>query len=89
MNSILDRFLVLTDKELDQAKRELANSYHQIRGSIAFRHMMEEMEKIKQDSYKKEDTCDIKDFNTALVAEARGMRVAIDMLKRKIENASK
>lgn len=89
MNSILDRFRVMPDKQLEEAKKELANSYRGIMTSIAWKHMMEELERIYVASYKEVDQIDIKDFGVGVAAEGRGIRKGLDLLKKRIENASR
>lgn len=85
--NVLERFRTVPDKDLERSKLELANSYRQIQGTMAYKHMMDELDRIYVESYKLEDQCDIKELGLALAGQARGMRKAIDDLRRKIKNA--
>ncbi len=85
---ILERFRTSDSGTVKQMQIELANSYRQIMGTMAFKHLMEEIEKEYQDSYKSEDQCDIKDLSVALAGEARGVRKGLAKIKKVIQNAT-
>lgn len=89
MNSIIERFRMMPDKQLEEAKIEIANSYRAVQGTLAWRHMMEELERIYAQSYKDSDQIEIKDFGVGIAAEARGIRKGLDALKKKIEGATR
>lgn len=85
--NILDRFRVMPEKQLEDARKELAASYHEMMKHYAWKHLTEQIEKIYQDSYRTEDQCDIRELTVGIAAEARGKRNAIDEIRRKINSA--
>lgn len=87
--SILDVIRTMPDKDLERSKLELSNSYRQIMGTMAFKNLTDEMDKLYSDAYKSSEQCDIKEFSLPMAAEARGVRKAIDALRRRIDAATK
>jgi hypothetical protein len=72
----------------DRARQELSASYKGIMNSLAWRHLMEELDKIYADSYKAEDRCTIQDLTVGVAAQARGIRQGLDALKKQIQYAT-
>lgn len=84
---LIEKFRAVDDRNLRQAKEELAESYRQISGTIAFKDIMNHIQKIAMDTFKQEDICELSVL-AVTAAESRGIRKGMDQLKRRIENAT-
>lgn len=68
-----------------QASIELANAYREMMAMFAWKHLKGVvMARIMADSNKAVDQLDIKDLTLAQVAEARGMRKALEQIETEI-----
>ena len=68
-----------------QMRIELANSYRSMVGMAAFKDLDEKMNAIMDEAIKTIDNCSVEDVNMSVLCNSRGMRQAIDKIRRHIE----
>lgn len=66
-------------------RNEIGDAYRQMQKSIAWRHLMDTMQKVKDDSIKAIDVKSVNDITANDTGWVKGRREAIDIILKEIE----